>query len=72
MAALRDTPEKVELLILGGVVDLNVILRSPEQPEKAEPPIDVTELGMVTEVRPVQSRKAELPIEVTELGIIVF
>ena len=37
-----------------------------EQPEKAFPPMDVTQLGMVTEVRPEQLRKAVLPIPVTE------
>ena len=30
----------------------------------------MTELGIVTEVRPVQSRKAALSIDVTELGIV--
>ena len=31
---------------------------SPEQPEKAELPIELTELGMVTEVSPEQFLKA--------------
>ena len=31
----------------------------------------VTELGMVTEVRPVQPEKADEPISVTELGIVM-
>ena len=44
----------------------------PLQPEKAEPPMEVTELGMVTEARPLQPKKAELPMEVTELGITRF
>ena len=37
----------------------------PEQPEKAEFPILVTEFGIVMEVRPEQLLKAELPILVT-------
>ena len=39
-------------------------------PEKAELPMLVTVLGMVTEVRPLQPEKAELPIKVTELGMV--
>ena len=31
--------------------------------------MEVTELGIVTEVKPVQPEKAEPPIEVIELGI---
>ena len=34
--------------------------------------MEVTELGIVTLVKPLQPAKAELPIEVTELGIMVF
>ena len=45
----------------------------PEQPEKALSPIDVTEFGMITEVKPPpQPQKAPGPIVVTELGIIVL
>ena len=33
---------------------------------KAQPPIEVTELGMVTEVSPEQLRKADSPMDVTE------
>ena len=40
------------------------------QSRKAETPIEVTELGIVTEVKPMQPYKAPLPIEVTELGIV--
>ena len=32
--------------------------------------MEVTELGMVTEVRPVQPLKVEFPMEVTELGMV--
>ena len=39
------------------------------QPEKALLPIEVTELPISTEVRPMQPEKALLPNEVTELGI---
>jgi metal-sulfur cluster biosynthetic enzyme len=41
------------------------------QEEKAELPIDVTELGIVNDpVKLPQEEKAELPIDVTELGIV--
>ena len=43
---------------------------SPEQPQKAALPMEVTELGMETKVRPVQSQKTQSPIEVTELGMV--
>ena len=32
--------------------------------------MDVTELGMVTEVRPLQPEKAAYPMDVTELGMV--
>jgi len=38
-------------------------------PEKADLPIDVTELGIFTDVKLLQSEKADSPIDVTELGI---
>jgi metal-sulfur cluster biosynthetic enzyme len=41
-----------------------------EQWAKAELPIDVTELGIVMEVKP-QLSKTELSIDVTELGIVM-
>ena len=42
-------------------------------PEKAEPPIEVTEVGLakVTEDMAMQSWKAWLPIVVTEDGIVI-
>ena len=43
----------------------------PEQQEKHEIPILVTELGMVMEVKPVQPRKQSYPKLVTELGIVM-
>ena len=41
------------------------------QVSKAPPPILVTELGIVTEVRPRHQKKALSPILVTELGIVI-
>ena len=35
-----------------------VTLVKPEQPRNAQPPIEVTELGMVMLVKPLQSRNA--------------
>ena len=43
---------------------------NPVQPEKALPPILVTEFGMVTMVKPVQLKKAELPIVFTVDGMV--
>ena len=43
----------------------------PLQPEKAAPPILVTELGIVIDVKPLQPEKASFPILVTELGIVI-
>ena len=40
------------------------------QPLKAELPIEVTDLPIVTEVRPMQEEKALLPIKFTELGML--
>ena len=42
------------------------------QPQNAPSPIEVTELGIVTEVSPLQILNAPFPIEVTELGMMVF
>ena len=49
-----------------------VILARLMQPEKAEPSILVTELGMVTLVRLVHFRKTEPSILVTELGMVIL
>ena len=49
---------------------LKVTEVSPVHPEKADSPMEVTELGMVTEVSPEQPRKADEPMEVTELGMV--
>ena len=38
-------------------------------PENAPPPIDVTEFGMVMDVRDVHPENAPPPIDVTESGI---
>ena len=41
------------------------------QPQKARSPMDVTELGIVSEpVKPLQPEKAPFPIEFTELDIV--
>ena len=40
-----------------------------EHPRKAPVPIEVTELGILTEVKPVLPEKALFPIDVTEFGI---
>lgn len=40
--------------IVGGVVAKHVTEVKPKQLPKAEPPIEITELPMVTEVKPVQ------------------
>ena len=40
------------------------------QPEKAEEPMNVTLLGMVTEVKPVQYLKAPSPMDVMLLGML--
>lgn len=44
---------------------------SPEHPEKAQQPMEMTELGMVMEVNPEQHSKACSPMEMTELGIVM-
>ena len=44
----------------------------PEQPEKAELPMLVTEFGMVTFVKPEQPENAELPMPVTEFGMVTL
>ena len=51
--ALQLSRESYVPLFLSTVTEV-----SPEQQEKADEPIEVTELGMVTEVSPEQSAKA--------------
>lgn len=41
------------------------------QPENALFPTEVTDLGMLMEVKPLQLRNAPFPIEVTEFGILM-
>ena len=43
-----------------------------EQPRNAQPPMVVTELGMLMSVRLEQPENAPMPMEVTEFGIVVF
>ena len=40
------------------------------QPSKANSAIEVTELGIDNDVRPVQPEKAYSPIDITESGIV--
>ena len=58
------------LLPVGGVLDVQYILVSFEQPTNAPLPIEVTLFGMVIEVRLEQSQNAKLPIEVTLSGMV--
>ena len=48
---------------------LKFTIVSPLQPLKALSPIEVTEIGIVTDDKLLQPLKASTPIEVTELGI---
>ena len=48
-----------------------IIDRSPLQSANTLPPIDVTEFGIVTEVRLEHSPNAHPPMVVTELGIVI-
>ena len=47
-----------------------VIVFSPLHLKNALLPMDVTELGMVTEVSPLHPSNAWLPMDVTELGMV--
>ena len=49
---------------------LLMVTDRPLQPENADLPMLVTELGMVTEVRFQQPENADLPMLVTELGMV--
>ena len=55
----------------GGVAGIMVRDVKPVQSEKAQFPIDVTELGMVRDVKPEQPARAHSPIDVTELGMMM-
>ena len=59
---------KVPLSIVGGVVHSTVTCA---QEENASPPMLVTELGMVMEVREVHQANAWYPMLVTELGMVM-
>ena len=52
------------------IVPIHSVFVKPLQLLKASSPIDVTELGMVTEVKLVQRTKAHLPIDITELPMV--
>ena len=49
-----------------------IVLVKPLQLPNALPPIEVTELGMMTLVKPLQPPNAPSPIEVTELGMVML
>ena len=53
------------------MVSLLIEILLGEHPSKAFACIDVTELGIIIEVKPVQFLKAVLPIDVTELGMLI-
>ena len=59
------------LLSYVGLFASTVMEVSPLHPEKAEFPMDVTELGIVIEVSPLHPEKAASPMNVTELGIVI-
>jgi hypothetical protein len=54
----------------GGIFANEIMLRKLLQMLKASFPIEVTELGIITESKLVQLENAELPIVVTEFGIV--
>ena len=66
-----ETPRKVPLYIVGGVVASHVIEAREEQPLKAHSPMLVTLLGIVIEVREEQSAKATSPMLVTLFEIVI-
>ena len=55
-----------------GLLFATLILVSPLQPENAQLPIEVTELGMSILVSPLQPENADSPIDVTELGMMML
>ena len=70
---LPNIPDKLleEVYVLPNIAsELIVTSVKIVVPLKAELPMVVTELGMVTEDRPEQPQKAELPMLVTELPMV--
>ena len=65
-----ETPRKVPLYIVGGVVASHVIEAREEQSAKANSPMLVTPFGIVIEVREEQAAKAPAPIFVTLLPML--
>ena len=55
----------------GGVMASHLNKFKSLQPSNAELPIEVTELPIVTDVKPKHQRNALSPIEVTELGMVI-
>ena len=58
--------------MLGGILAKHVISARALHPANAPVPMRVTELPMVTLVRPVQPENAEYPMLVTELGMVTL
>ena len=61
-------PEKASMPMRSKVAEATVTVR-PSQAAKTASPMEVTESGMVTEVRPLKW-KARSPMEVTEAGMV--
>ena len=69
--ALELNPLNTWYSMLKGVSISDFTRENPLHIEKADSPIEVTELGIVNEpVNPLQFEKAPTPIVVTELGIV--
>ena len=64
-------PEKYSAKTVFSLIG-NEIVSRPEQREKAQPPMFVTESGIVMLVRPEQPEKADSPMLVTESGIVML
>ena len=72
LGTLRFQKEPFEIAFHCAIVPLNLMLVSPVQPEKANKPMLVTPLPIVTLVSPLQSLKAELPMLITLSGIVML
>ena len=68
--AVAGNPTKASVPTFAGVSDKTVIEYNSLQPENAAVSIDVTELGMVKELRLVQPSNAYCLIEVMEFGMV--
>jgi hypothetical protein len=59
----------LEELTFRGIGQFTVMEANPEQDPKAPLPIEVTDEGMIIDVKTLQSKKALLPIEATVEGM---